>query len=80
MRHCNINKEDCQDLTELAIGIFWLDMKVHLILSPIMEFILSYDLWFGRSDHFNRENFYIKCQHVIYQLYREFYVEFDDIN
>ena len=24
--------------------------------------------------------FYIKCQHVIYQFYREFYVEYDDIN
>ena len=33
-----------------------------------------------KNDHFNREIFNIKCQHVIYQFYREFYVEFDDIN
>ena len=37
MRRNNMkDKEDCQDLAKLAIGIFWLDMKVHLMLSQIM--------------------------------------------
>src|ERR1700722_19727393 len=40
---------------------------------------MSYDLGFGRSDHFYRENFHNKYAHVIYQFNRDFNREYHGV-